>query len=351
MKIVVDNVIFQFQKKKPRGISRIWLNILPYLRDMLRERGHVIVLLNRKDSLPESFGLEKHDIPSYSFKHRKEDNKLLTSTCKSLKADLFMSTYQTTVSNIRSLIIVHDMIPEIQRELYTSAEAASRRESYLASSILICVSENTKKDLHNWYDVRSKQVEVSYPGVSREFRPRSSEEISSFRSKYKINFDYVVLDGDITDNLSEIFCTSFSNVAAGLGIVCYGGALKNHFFDACEKCGISVKRIHWLDQEEVPVALSGAKGLIFISSYEGFGLPVLEAMSCKIPVLCSRVASLPEIGKDFVAYFDKYNLKSVEDKLTHFLETRNSLVEKAFARSKCFSWKKMAEEIIHIIGA
>lgn len=348
MRIAIDNIIFQFQKNRPRGISRIWSNILPYLRDMLKDK-HEIFLLHRENSLKESFGLREYPIPEYTFRSREEDSRMLSSICMKLKIDLFISTYQTRVEGIKSLVMVHDMIPEIKSWLPKIVEAVSRKESYLSADILVCVSENTKKDIHKWYDVNSKYVETVYPGVSESFHSRTSEEIGFFRDRYKIDFDYVVLDGDITYELSEIFCGALSNLGMNLGIVCYGGVLEDLLPDICRKYDIPIRKICWLQQGEVPVVLSGSKGLVFISSYEGFGLPVLEAMSCKTPVICSPVASLPEVGGDSVMYFNSNTLWDMENKLSCFLKTNDSLVEKAFARSKFFTWKKMSEKITNII--
>ena len=96
----------------------------------------------------------------------------------------------------------------------------------------------------------------------------------------------------------------------------YGNSLREYTIADCHRRKIIIQNIGWLEDYEVPIALSGAEGLIFISDGEGFGLPILEAMACQTPVLCSKVDSLPEVGGDCVQYIVKHNETGLHDALT-----------------------------------
>jgi glycosyltransferase involved in cell wall biosynthesis len=96
---------------------------------------------------------------------------------------------------------------------------------------------------------------------------------------------------------------------------------------------------------------SNAFCLIYPSLYEGFGLPVLEAMNNNCPVICSNTSSLPEVGGDTVEYFNPRELDSLVDAINKIINSekyRNILIKNAFIRSKIFSWEKTAQETFQV---
>jgi glycosyltransferase involved in cell wall biosynthesis len=313
---------------------------------------HDLILLQREGSEQNTYGMKTRPIPRYNIAAREADVKTLTSVCKKLKIDLFITTYQTRVKGIKSLTFVYDLIPEILGWLPRSIEAVSRKEDYLLSDILVCISKNTKKDLYSWYDMTSKQVEMVYLGVSSEdFHPLASCENAGFMEKYKLKSNYIVLDGAILPEAAEIFCKVFSSLNTNFSLLSYGGALKKEVVASCLKYKILYQQVGFLSDKEVLMALSGSKGLIFLSPNEGFGLPVLEAMACKIPVLCSHMTSLPEVGGDSVYYFTDHTYTGIKNGLVPFLniKDRYQLVEKGYTRSKLFTWEKTVQKLVGII--
>ena len=353
MKIAIDNIIFQLQQGHFRGVSRVWANLLPYMKDML-EGKHELVLLCRQGSCRENFGFKTYSIPRYGnhLLDGDKDAKVLTSVCRKLGVDVFITTYHTRVLGIKNIVMVYDMIPEIRSWLSGCNEYVARSKAYLNADTLICISENTKRDLCSWYDTTSKRVEVAFLGVSsKEFHPLISCENARFMEKYGLKPGYMVLDGDITGEVSEVFCKAFSSLGTNLSLFWYGGALKDYVMQSCTKYKIPFQKVGRLAEKEIPLALSGAGGLIFISDAEGFGLPVLEAMSCRTPVVCSHTASLPEVGGDSVQYFANHSFECIRDNLSSFfdIENRKQIAEKGFIRSKEFSWKKTAEKVVKVL--
>lgn len=352
MKIVIDNVIFQLQKN-PRGISRIWNNILPYMRNMLGNN-EVTLLCRQGTDVRKNFGFKTYSISKYENQllNGDKDAKMLSFVCKKLGVDLFISTYHTRALGIKNMVMVHDMVPERRSWVRGCNEFAARSKAYLNADILICASKNTKRDLCKWYDMSSKKVGVALLGVSAEFHPLVSHENTEFMLKYGLNPRYMVLDGAITEEVAEVFCRAFSFLKTDISLFWYGGAMKEYMVTSCEKHGVPYLQVGYLEDREVPLALSGAEGLIFISNDEGFGLPVLEAMACGIPVLCSNVDSLPEVGGDTVQYFADRSLECMKESLARFLlddEYRKVMGKRGFVRSQQFSWKKTAEEIVQVV--
>ena len=353
MLIAIDDVIFQLQRGCPRGISRVWANIIPYMKKMLKGKAELILLIRESSLPPIDFGLKKYKLPDYTNQHQDKDTEELTSICKSLDVDLFITTYHTKVSGIRNVVIVHDLIPEIRNWLCKGNEYVARGESYLNADILICVSQNTKKDLHRWYGtIGMNKVHVALEGVSpEEFHSISAIRREKFMKKYGLKSDFLILDGDISPKVSDDFCRAYSSLGIKHTLLSYGRVIENHVDKDCIKYGIKFLKLDWLRKGDVVAALAGADGLIFISEAEGFGLPVLEAMACKTPVLCSRQASIPEVGGDAVQYFENHSTQTIKEALNFFLDSnqRRLLAEKGFTRSKLFTWEKMAKKIVEVI--
>jgi glycosyltransferase involved in cell wall biosynthesis len=103
--------------------------------------------------------------------------------------------------------------------------------------------------------------------------------------------------------------------------------------------------------EDLPVLYNLSDIFIFPSLYEGFGLPLLEAMACGVPVISSRASCLPEIGGDGAVYFSPGNAQELADKVLEIINNislRNSMIEKGLKRSERFSWETMAEKTLSI---
>lgn len=350
MKIVIDNVIFQLLKDTPGGVNRVWSNTLPILKELLPN--DELILLTRKGSSKENFGLATYPIPAYG-RPLSVDDKMLSTICRKLHADIFISTYCTRTEAAKNILVVYDLIPEKVhgKNLSYSIDFVGRQRAYRTADILICISEYTKMELCLWYNMDSRIVETAYLGTSKEFCPKSLEEITSFREKYNVPLDYLVLDGNITKEMMQLFCPAYASTRTKFSLLSYGLPLKNYVTELCTKYKIPLYQISWLENEEVPVVLCGSKGLIYLSSCEGFGLPVLEAMSCGVPVLCSKEDSLPEVGGDSVQYLPTFNFLEMKKSVNAFLNGAKNkrLAEKGLLRSKLFTWKKFAEKIVEMI--
>ena len=112
-----------------------------------------------------------------------------------------------------------------------------------------------------------------------------------------------------------------------------------------------MKLVGYIPDEDLSLLYSGSECFVFPSLYEGFGIPVLEAMKSGVPVITSNVSSLPEIGGDAALYVDPYNEEEIAKAMEKIVEDgqlKETLIEKGLKRAKLFSWKKMAEETLEI---
>ncbi len=252
---------------------------------------------------------------------------------------------------VRQVITVHDLIPLI------FPETSPNWKHYFTcwfpliikhSQALICISESTGKDLRNHFDLSDKPVHIIHNGISpARFFPRPPLEIKS-RYGYQ---DYLLFVGDMRPykNLDGLL-----RALAGLEInnkllVC--GKKEKRFYlrirELVKELGLR-NRVVFLDyvpDEILPALYSGALALIFPSRYEGFGMPVLEAMACGCPVVAARVASLPEVGGDAVLYVDPDDPEEIGRGIKQVVESkelRDGLRAKGLRRARRFSWERSA---------
>lgn len=196
--------------------------------------------------------------------------------------------------------------------------------------MVIAVSENTKQDLLKVSSIPAEKIVVIYEGPSCKFDGVTKEEIEAFRMKYNLPEKFVLAMGGIGErkNLNKI-----------------KAAAKD--FDLV----ISGETIPWIPQEELPFLYKAASVLLYPSLYEGFGLPVLDAMLAGTPVITSNISSLPEIGGDAVLYVDPENGEDIKEKLEELMsdeKLRKDLIAKGLKQASKFSWEKCAEKTAQV---
>ena len=171
---------------------------------------------------------------------------------------------------------------------------------------------------------------VVYEGVGAQFKPQNPTEVSKFKRKMNLPDKFILSIGGVGDrrNLKRVKETC-----------------KNYYLV------ITGQNIPWIPHEELPLLYASSKILLYPSFYEGFGLPILEAMACGVPVITSNVSSMPEAGGDAALYVDPNSLEDIQKKLDEVLEDkdlRDNLIKKGFKQAKKFSWEKCAEKTAEI---
>lgn len=344
--IVVDGVFFQLYKT---GIARVWKSLL---EEWVKDGFHrYIVVLNRAGTAPKIPGIRYRDLPLYDYNNTDEDRQMLQQVCDEENADLFISSYYTTPTTTPSVFLAHDMIPELMGWNLNHPMWQQKHYGIQHASSYISVSENTARDLVKCFpDIPLESVIIANNGVDKTtFSLVSQEEISRFKSKYGISKPYFLLVGAGGGYKNSIlFFQAFSQLATSCGfdIVSTGvGGLADLDFRAYTSG--SVVHVLQLSDEELATAYSGAVALVYPSKYEGFGMPIVEAMACGCPVITCPNASLPEVAGEAAIYVNDNDVEGLANALCEVQKPgiRKSLIAAGLTQANKFSWSKMAETV------
>lgn len=350
--IVVDGVFFQFGNS---GIAQVWRSLLQEWSTT--EFGKHIIVLDRDGTAPRIDGLRYRPIPAYDYKHTATDSQMLQDICDEKGADLFISSYYTTPLSTPSVFMAYDMIPEVIGSDLSRPGWKEKHYGIMHASSYITISESTARDLLKFFPgISPEHVTVAHCGIKPVFQPAAPEELHYFKQKYGITKPYFLTVGDRTGvngyKNGIFFFRALSELVdkSDVSVLCVGGRpeLEPELADLANDISVIMAR---LNDDELKSAYSGAIALVYPSLYEGFGLPVGEAMACGCPVITGRHSSIPEVGGDAALYVDTSNLYELIDALykVQNSEVRQQLIEKGFTQSKNFSWKCMADIVSDVL--
>ena len=266
----------------------------------------------------------------------------------------------------RSVVTIHDLgylyFPRAHRLLDRLYLDLSTRFNARAAAHIIADSQATKRDLVERYGVEPSKISVIYPGYDEEaFQPlRDREAIEAVKTRYGIAGDYILFVGTIQPRknlvrLMEAF-SLLKRQAADLQLVIAGkkGWLYEAIFRRVRELGLEGRVVFtgYVAEEDLPALFSGARLFVFPSLYEGFGLPVLEAMACGTPVVCSNASSLPEVAGDAALLFDPLDVEGMAAAMERILSDkrlRAELIERGLKRARGFSWEKCARQTLAVL--
>jgi len=225
------------------------------------------------------------------------------------------------------------------------------------AALIVTPSESTKNEIIKYYGTRQEKIAVIPNAVSADFLKGSegSRGEEYLREKYGLPKEFILSVGTLQPRKNIPFLIrAFARLKKQLPearLVIVGNRKAHHFDKGIDKAikeeGVeeSVLFPGYVDQADLPALIRLAKVFVFPSLYEGFGIPLLEAMSQGTPAAASDIPALREVGGEAALYFDPLNLASCEEKLYTLLtdsQTRNQLVLLGKERAQRFSWEKSA---------
>ena len=280
---------------------------------------------------------------------------------KRVKADIFVSPdgYLSLSSKTRQLAVIHDLNFEhyphdLPRIIVWYYKYFFPRFAVKASRIAT-VSEYSKKDIQDKYKIAADKIDVVYNGVNEMFHPVSSLEKEAVKEKYAGGCDYFIFIGALLPrkNLKNLFLafdlfrkqTGFQHKLLIVGA-------RKWWTDELESifCRMEYKKdvvfTGRLGEEEINTILAGATALTYVSYFEGFGIPILEAFRCRIPVITSNVTSMPEVAGNAALLTDPFDPASIAEAMNKIAtdpQLCETLLQNAQTISGSFSWDRSAE--------
>ncbi len=287
---------------------------------------------------------------------------------KKYKADVFLSTdgWMSLKSKVKTLNVVHDLhyercpefLPFLVRKYYQYFFP-----KFIKKANRICtVSEFSKREILETYDLPENKIDVIYNGSRDFFTPISIKKKQEIKNKYTDGEDYFLFIGPIhprknPENLIKAFTMFKQKTLSKMKLIMVGNVM-------WKGMGVSnkIKENPYLSDivftgrvksNELHLLTASSFVLTYVSFYEGFGMPLLEAFSCQVPVIASNVSSIPEVGGDAAEYVDPISEKSICDgmlKLYELPEHRNALIKKGSTQLQKFSWDRSAQLLWNSIG-
>jgi len=299
------------------------------------------------------------------------DHFFLPALVKRSGARVFMATdfnsYLIPPPGVKVVSIIYDMIPLLFPEVLAEQPFSIRVgwplnfRKLKESHALIAISKATRDDAVRVLGVDPERIFVLYPAVDHLlFNPGRSTAPAAWetvRKRYGIEGDYLLYVGDVDwrKNLDRVL-DAFASVPSSVSLVLAGKKAITHppLHDLIRRLGIEKRVIltGFVPDDDLPLLYGHALALLFPSLYEGFGLPVAEAMACGCPVVTSNVSSLPEVAGDAALLVDPGSVAEIAAATQRIISDhalRERLRNDGFRQAGRFSWERHAAGVLDIL--
>ena len=267
----------------------------------------------------------------------------------------------------RSVVTVHDLgylhYPGAHRPADRRYLDWSTRWNARQATAVLADSAATRADLVRAYGVEPGKIHVVYLGRDESLAPvRDISALAAVRARYGIHERYLLYVGTLQPrkNLARVI-DAFARLSgppalAGVQLVLAGkrGWLYDDLFGRGERLNLQGRVLFpgYIEDADLPALLSGALAFVFPSLYEGFGIPVLEAGACGVPVITSNTSSLPEVAGDAALLVDPHDVDAIAEAMYRLVTDealRADLVRRGLENVKRFSWEKCARETLAVL--
>ena len=326
---------------------------------------HIFLPLYKRDDLIRKIWWESFSLP----------RKVKKDGCNALLSLYQSPTIIRSKKKIVHVMIVHDIIPRLfpvyldnwRKKLYQYlSERAMQR-----ADRLIAVSHRTEKDMIKYLGIPASKVSVCHIDVDKIYKKEVTDgESKRVLEKYGLQAGYIYTGGGLeirknTENVLRAYKILFEAYghASWLPKLVVSGKMMPELAPLVTDVqaaviGMEIEKetvlLGYVEQEDLPALYRNASVFVYPSLYEGFGLPVLEAMNQGVPVITAKTSSLPEIGSDSVLYCDPTSVDDLAMVLKNVLmhnHLQAALSVKGKERASHFSWNKFVLKIMHIVNS
>jgi len=269
-----------------------------------------------------------------------------------------------------TVVTIHDVIPLVFPDKFPKGikgwlKFQPQRFSLKSVSAVITDSQNSKKDISQYLEIPREKIFVVPLAPNKEFKPvKSTKLVNSIKVKYSLPDEFILYVGDVNWNKNvEGLIKAMSNVKCQMSnvkLVLVGKAFEDKNLKETRLILQLIKELNlidqtkilgWVPREDLVAICNLATVYCQPSFYEGFGLPVLEAMACGCPVVVANTSSLSEICGNAAVMVNPQEVNEMGKELVRVIvdgELRRKLIEKGIEQIKKFSWKKVAEQTVEV---
>lgn len=260
-----------------------------------------------------------------------------------------------SVVTVYDLSFIHypEQFPR-SRQVYLAGQT---RRSCRSARRVVTISESGRQDVHHFFDVPLARIDVISPGVGERFRLVSANEATAFREKHGLPERYILHVGTLQPRkniplLIEAFATLRRDDVA-LVLVGGKGWFYEEIFERVSTLGLGRQVLFpgYVSDVELPLWYNAAAALVFPSYYEGFGMPILEAMACGTPVIAAQTSAIPEVAGDAALLFDPQDMTALSECIAAVLdrpEQANAMRQRGFSQAQRFSWRRAAQAMLDV---
>jgi len=359
--------------RPPAGVSRVLTNIIRELQ------------LIDNENLYYLYSDREFDLPFHSERWRKRIHSRfrflpgtfwLQTDARSMslqdRVDVFWGTAQILPlglpAKVGKVLTVHDLVWQLYPETTTwFGRYAHRRyaeRSIREADRVISDSESTARDLQRILNVPESKIEVVHLGVGPAYKPHDPSAAAEYvASKYGVSKDYGLTVGTVEPRKNLVTLVEAMKILRDRGehslqlLVAGGTGWKNaKIYNSVQRSGLTesdIRFVGFVPEENLPVLYSGASIFLFPSLYEGFGLPLVEAMACGAPVVASNIAVTAEVVQDAALLVPPLEAEGFAEAMQYVRRDsslRAAMIQKGFERARHFRWDEAAKQMLQIFG-
>ena len=287
-----------------------------------------------------------------------------TTIARRHRLDLIHAPVNVTplVTGAPRVVTIHDIAFHLYPEQYPGAKQRylrlMTRLSVQRATRVIAVSEATRQDVIRYYGAKPSQVVTVPNGVPADYHPLPPDEVAEFRAREGLPERFILFVGTLQPRKNlETLLRAYAQVADDIGwelvVVGATGWAYDPIFETARSLGLAerVRFAGYVPGEDLPRWYNAAGMFVYPSLYEGFGLPLLEAMACGTPVIAANTSSLPEVVGDAGLLVDPRDADELAGAIRRLAESaslREDLSARGRQRAAAYSWRRTAEETLAV---